>query len=273
MKQYPMYDPILEHESCGVGAVADLTGAATHQTVSDALTIVERLAHRAGCDALGTTGDGVGILTQIPHRVFARWAAAEGIELGEVRDYGVGMFFAPEGCTQAVVRRAVAAAAEKENLRILGWRNVPCHPEILGEGARRTMPDIFQCFIARPEDCARGLEFDRRLYVLRRAFEKAGTGAYACSLSSRTIVYKGMMLVTQLRTFYDDLHDVDYTSAIAMVHSRFSTNTEPSWRKAHPHRMLMHNGEINTIRGNADRMFAREETMRSAALDGKLEKL
>ncbi len=273
MKRYPMYDPSMEHEACGVGAVADLTGAATHQTVSDALTIVERLAHRAGCDALGTTGDGVGILTQIPHRVFSRWAAAEGIELGEPRDYGVGMIFAPAGRAPAEVRAALEAAAQAENLRVIGWRDVPCRPEILGEGARSSMPAIMQCFIARPEGCARGLEFDRRLYVLRRMFEKAEMGAYACSMSSRTIVYKGMMLVRQLRTFYDDLHDVDYTSAIAMVHSRFSTNTQPSWRKAHPHRMLMHNGEINTIRGNADRMLAREETMHSAELEEMLPKV
>ena len=274
MTQYPMYEPSMEHESCGVGAVVDLDGGESHQIVSDALTIVERLAHRAGCDALGTTGDGVGILTQIPHGLFARWAKTAGVELGEKRDYGVAMLFMPaQEESAAEVRHVLESAAEEEGLRVLGWRDVPCRPGILGEGARRTMPGIAQCFIARPQDVARGLDFDRRLYVLRRSFEKRKTGAYVCSLSSRTIVYKGMMLVTQLRSFYDDLREEDYTSALAMVHSRFSTNTEPSWPKAHPHRMLMHNGEINTIRGNADRMLAREETMRSASMAKLLEKV
>ena len=274
MTQYPMYEPSMEHESCGVGAVVDLDGGESHQIVSDALTIVERLAHRAGCDALGTTGDGVGILTQLPHALFSRWAKTAGLELGEKRDYGVAMLFLPvEEAKSADACRALETLAAQEGLRVLGWRDVPCRPEILGEGARRTMPRIAQCFLARPEGVAQGLDFDRRLYVLRRCFEKKKTGAYVCSLSSRTIVYKGMMLVTQLRSFYDDLREADYASALAMVHSRFSTNTEPSWPKAHPHRMLMHNGEINTIRGNADRMLAREETMRSASMEKELEKI
>ena len=269
-----MYKPSTEHESCGVGAVVDLDGGESHQIVSDALTIVERLAHRAGCDALGTTGDGVGILTQIPHGLFSRWSKAAGIDLGEKRDYGVAMLFMPlEEERAAEVRHVLESAAKEEGLRVLGWRDVPCRPEILGEGARRTMPGIAQCFLARPQDAARGLEFDRRLFVLRRSFEKRETGTYVCSLSSRTIVYKGMMLVTQLRSFYDDLRDTDYASALAMVHSRFSTNTEPSWPKAHPHRMLMHNGEINTIRGNADRMLAREETMHSESMEKFLQKV
>ncbi|MDO5145359.1 MAG: glutamate synthase subunit alpha, partial [bacterium] len=213
----------MEHESCGVGAVVDLDGGESHQIVSDALTIVERLAHRAGCDALGTTGDGVGILTQIPHGLFRRWAKEAGVELGDKRDYGVAMLFLPaQEEADAAARHVLEATAQEEGLRVLGWRSVPCRPGILGEGARRTMPGIAQCFIARPQDVARGLEFDRRLYALRRCFEKKETGAYVCSLSSRTIVYKGMMLVTQLRSFYDDLRDADYTSALAMVHSRFS---------------------------------------------------
>ena len=273
MKQYPLYDAQMEHESCGVGAVVDLSGQRSHKTVSDALTIVERLAHRAGCDALGTTGDGVGVLTQLPHALFAAWAAENGWKLGDAGDYGVGMLFVPENLEMEQVRRAMEAAAAQEGLRLICWRDVPCRPEILGEGARRTMPAIAQCFVQRPEDVPQGLPFDRKLYVLRRSFEKKNTGAYVCSLSSRTIVYKGMMLVTQLRTFYDDLRSADYTSALAMVHSRFSTNTEPSWPKAHPHRMLLHNGEINTIRGNADRMLAREETMHSNALDAAMEKV
>ena len=274
MTQYPLYDERMEHESCGVGAVVSLDGRKSHKTVSDALTIVERLAHRAGCDALGTTGDGVGILTQVPHALFAKWADGKGICLGSARDYGVGMLFLPskpEQCNAA--KAAMEKAMLQEGLRLLGWRKVPCNAELLGEGARRTMPQIEQCFVERPENASQGAAFDRRLYVLRRTFEKMDTGAYVCSLSSRTIVYKGMMLVSQLRTFYDDLRDPDYVSALAMVHSRFSTNTNPSWPKAHPHRLLLHNGEINTIRGNADRMLAREETAHSDLLGDGAEKV
>ena len=264
---YPLYDPKMEHESCGVGAVVDLGKKASHRTVSDALTIVERLAHRAGSDALGTTGDGVGILTQLPHTLFAEWAQEKGIQLGDAGEYGVGMLFLPDD--EIAVRNICLIfeqQAAAEGLSVIAWRDVPCHPELLGAGARRTMPCIRQCFIKRPEDIADNAEFDRKLYILRRLFEKQQTDTYVCSLSCRTIVYKGMMLVTQIRSFYDDLRSEKYTSQIALVHSRFSTNTFPSWSKAHPQRMLLHNGEINTIRGNADRMLAREETMESPVL-------
>ena len=266
-RQYPLYHQELEHESCGVGAIVDLTGKATHRTVDQALSIVERLAHRAGSDALGTTGDGVGIMTNLPHALFSSWATEEGLVLGSPGDYGVGMFFLPED--EVGVRnicRIFEQLAGAEQLPVIGWRDVPCHPALLGAGARRTMPRIRQCFVRRPSDTPAGEAFDRRLYLLRRIFEKQDTDTYICSLSSRTIVYKGMMLVTQLRAFYDDLQDVRYVSRMAMVHSRFSTNTFPSWSKAHPQRMLLHNGEINTIRGNHDRMKAREETMRSPVM-------
>ena len=273
-RQYPLYHEETEHESCGVGAVVDLNGRATHRTVDQALCIVERLAHRAGSDALGTTGDGVGILTQLPHSLFSAWAREEGILLGRAGEYGVGMFFLPEdevGAENAC--RIFEQLAASERIAVLGWRNVPCHPAQLGAGARRTMPRIRQCFLRRPADAATEQDFDRRLYVLRRIFEKQDTDTYICSLSCRTIVYKGMMLVSQLRSFYDDLQDAQYTSCMAMVHSRFSTNTFPSWSKAHPHRMLLHNGEINTIRGNHDRMKAREETMRSAVMGEEMRRV
>ena len=273
-QQYPLYRPEMEHESCGVGAIVDLGGRATHRTVDQALTIVERLAHRAGSDALGTTGDGVGIMTQLPHALFAVWAREEGIQLGKPGDYGVGMFFLPEDEVGAQnICRIFDRLALSEGIPVLGWRDVPCHPAQLGAGARRTMPRIRQCFLKRPEGVLPGVEFDRRLYVLRRVFEKQDTETYICSLSSRTVVYKGMMLVNQLRSFYDDLQDARYTSQLAMVHSRFSTNTFPSWSKAHPQRFLLHNGEINTIRGNHDRMKAREETMRSAVMGESMRRL
>ena len=273
-RQYPLYHEELEHDSCGVGAVVDLNAKATHRTVDQALCIVERLAHRAGSDAQGTTGDGVGIMTQLPHTLFAAWAREEGIVLGNPGDYGVGMFFLPE---DEVGARNTAGIfdqlAESEGIQVLGWREVPCHPAQLGAGARRTMPCIRQCFLKRPKETAAGQDFDRRLYILRRVFEHQDTDAYVCSLSSRTIVYKGMMLVNQLRSFYDDLQDVRYASSMAMVHSRFSTNTFPSWSKAHPQRMLLHNGEINTIRGNHDRMKAREETMRSEVMGAEMRRV
>ena len=273
-QQYPLYHPELEHESCGVGAIVDLGGRATHRTVDQALTIVERLAHRAGCDALGTTGDGVGIMTRLPHEFFTAWAREEGISLGKPGDYGVGMFFLPEDeVGVSNICRIFDQLAVSEGISVLGWRDVPCHPAQLGAGARRTMPRIRQCFLKRPTDVAPGADFDRRLYILRRVFEKQDTDTYICSLSSRIIVYKGMMLVNQLRSFYDDLQDVRYVSQMAMVHSRFSTNTFPSWSKAHPQRMLLHNGEINTIRGNHDRMKAREETMRSAIMGDAMKRV
>ncbi len=272
--QYPLYHEELEHESCGVGAIVDLSGKSTHRTVDQALSIVERLAHRAGSDALGTTGDGVGIMTNLPHALFSAWAREEGIALGQPGDYGVGMFFLPEDEVGAEnTRHIFEQLALSEGLTVLGWRNVPCHPAQLGTGARRTMPRICQCFLNRPASIAAGADFDRRLYILRRIFEKQDTDAYVCSLSGKTIVYKGMMLVNQLRSFYDDLQDVRYTSQMALVHSRFSTNTFPSWSKAHPQRMLLHNGEINTIRGNHDRMKAREETMRSAVLGKEMRRV
>ena len=273
-RQFPLYREELEHDSCGVGAVADLEGKYTHRTVEQALAIVERLAHRAGSDAPGTTGDGVGIMTELPHTLFAAWAQEEGIPLGKAGDYGVGMFFLPEdetGMQEACAIFEQLAAAE--GIPAAGWRDVPCHPAQLGAGARRTMPRIRQCFLRRPAGISAGADFERHLYVLRRTFEKQNTDTYICSLSARTVVYKGMMLVNQLRSFYDDLQDVRYTSRMAMVHSRFSTNTFPSWSKAHPQRMLLHNGEINTIRGNHDRMKAREETMRSAVMGGEMRRV
>ena len=272
--QYPLYHPELEHESCGVGAIVDLSGRATHRTVDQALTIVERLAHRAGSDALGTTGDGVGIMTRLPHEFFTAWAREEGINLGKPGDYGVGMFFLPEDEVGVQnICRIFDRLAVAEGIPVLGWRDVPCHPAQLGAGARRTMPRIRQCFLKRPAGIDPGADFDRKLYVLRRVFEKQDTDTYICSLSSRTVVYKGMMLVSQLRSFYDDLQDVRYVSQMAMVHSRFSTNTFPSWSKAHPQRFLLHNGEINTIRGNHDRMKAREETMRSAVMGDNMKRV
>ena len=244
--------------------MVSIDGIATHKTVDDALKIVEKLEHRAGKDATGETGDGVGILLQISHKFFEKVARDMGITLGGPRDYAVGMFFLPEATLpRNQAKKRLEVITRKEGMEFLGWREVPTRPEILGSKARSCMPHIAQCFVRRPADAAPGLEFDKRLYLVRREFEQSNENTYVASFSSRTIVYKGMFLVGQLRNFYLDLQDEDYESAIALVHSRFSTNTNPSWERAHPNRLILHNGEINTIRGNADRMLSREETMSS----------
>lgn len=261
-----LYCPQFEHDNCGIGAVVDIHGRKSHQTVADALTIVEHLEHRAGKDAEGKTGDGVGILTQVPHKFFCKVCAGLGISIGGEREYGVGMFFLPQNeLARRQAQKMFEVIVEKEGLEFLGWRMVPVRPSVLGHRARDCMPVICQGFVKKPEDVPAGLAFDRRLYIVRRVFEQSNEGSYVVSLSSRTIVYKGMFLVGQLRTFFDDLRDEDYESAIAIVHSRFSTNTDPSWERAHPNRFIVHNGEINTIRGNADKMLAREETMSAPA--------
>ena len=265
IREKGLYDPQFEHDNCGIGAIIDVKGRTSHQLVADALSIVENLEHRAGKDAEGKTGDGVGILTQIPHKFFVKKCKELNISLPEKRKYGVGMFFFPQG---ELERRQAKSLFEiivrKSGLRILGWRDVETVPSVLGTRARECMPWISQVFIARPEEAKTDLEFDRKLYVIRREFEQSSVSTYIPSLSCRTIVYKGMFLVGQLRTFFQDLQDTDYESAIAMVHSRFSTNTTPSWNRAHPNRLMVHNGEINTIKGNADKMLAREETMHTS---------
>ena len=269
-----LYSPEFEHDNCGIGAVVNIKGKKSHKAVENALTIVETLEHRAGKDAEGKTGDGVGILLQISHKFFKKAAAKIGIELGGERDYGVGMFFFPQNeLARNQAKKMFEIIADKEGLEVLGWRQVPSVPEVLGQRAVECMPCIMQCFIRRPADVRRGPDFDRKLYVARRVFEQSNEDTYVVSLSSRTIVYKGMFLVQDLRKFFPDLQDKDYETAIAMVHSRFSTNTNPSWQRAHPYRMIVHNGEINTIKGNADKMLAREETMKSEHLKGDLDKV
>ena len=293
-----LYEPSFEHDNCGIGAVVNIDGSKSHKIVDNALSIVEKLEHRAGKDASGETGDGVGILVQISHEFFKK-AAADLVGKLDEREYGIGQFFFPGDvvstgsttCDSEKARFEKCCAAE--GLKFLGWRKVPVNADVLGKKARDCMPQIWQGFVEKPADCETGLDFDRKLYIVRRLFEnRALRGApaegvaenaagacsegetspslpktYVCSLSSRTIVYKGMFLVHELRTFYDDLQSPDYQSALAIVHSRFSTNTQPSWQRAHPNRFIAHNGEINTIRGNVDRMLAREETVSSSKLD------
>ena len=269
-----LYSPQFEHDNCGIGAVVSIKGVKTHQTVSDALSIVENLEHRAGKDAEGKTGDGVGILLQISHKFFKKAVKPFGIKIGEEREYGIGMFFFPQDeLARNRAKKMFEIIVEKEGLEFLGWREVPTFPNVLGKKAVDCMPYIMQGFVKKPKDVNKGIDFDRKLYVARRVFEQTAEDTYVCSLSSRTIVYKGMFLVGQLRTFFKDLVDEDYESAIALVHSRFSTNTNPSWERAHPNRFIVHNGEINTIKGNADRMLSREETMVSPYLEDEMSKI
>ena len=270
----PLYREEFEHDNCGIGACVNIKGQKSHETVENALKIVENLEHRAGKDAEGKTGDGVGILTQVPHKFFERVTKPLGIELGGEREYGVGMFFFPqEELRRNQAKKMFEIIVEKEGLKFLGWREVPTFPNVLGHKAVECMPYIMQAFVKKPANVEKGLAFDRRLYIARRVFEQSTDDTYVVSLSSRTIVYKGMFLVGQLRTFFADLQSEDFESAIAMVHSRFSTNTNPSWERAHPNRFIVHNGEINTIRGNADKMLAREENMESEYLTGQLHKV
>ena len=273
-QQGGLYRTQFEHDNCGIGAIVNIKGQKSHDTVANALKIVENLEHRAGKDAEGKTGDGVGILLQISHKFFSKVCQPFGIFLRSEREYGVGMFFFPQDeLKRNQAKNIFEVIVAKEGMKFLGWREVPVRPEVLGSRAVECMPYIMQGFIERPKKIKQGIDFDRRLYVVRRIFEQSSDDTYVASLSSRTIAYKGMFLVGQLRSFFTDLQDEDYESAIALVHSRFSTNTNPSWERAHPNRFIVHNGEINTIRGNADKMRAREENMESEYLKGELHKV
>ncbi|MGN0442787.1 MAG: glutamate synthase large subunit [Acutalibacteraceae bacterium] len=269
-----LYDPRFEHDNCGIGSVVNIKGIKSRRVVDDALSIVETLEHRAGKDAEGKTGDGVGILLQISHEFFKEETAKLGFDIGQERDYGVGMFFFPQNELKRMqAMKLFEIIAQKEGLEFLGWRDVPTNPSVIGQKALDSMPCIMQAFIKRPNNIEKGLPFDRKLYIVRRVFEQSNENTYVVSLSSRTIVYKGMFLVKELRQFFYDLQSEKYTSAIATVHSRFSTNTNPSWQKAHPNRIIVHNGEINTITGNADRMLAREESVSCDVLDDDMDKI
>ena len=277
-----LYEPSFEHDSCGFGFVCDIRGRRSHAIVRDALTVLVNLEHRGASGAEKDSGDGAGLLVQLPHAFLATAAAEAGVLLPAAGGYGAGMVFLPrdpvgaEACA-ALAGEQLAAAG----LAVLGWRNVPTDDRSLGPTARASQPTIRQVFVGRPEADADELAFERRLYVARRLAEKAvarsatpGRGEfYVPSLSSRTIVYKGMLNASQLAAFYPDLADPLLESAIAMVHSRFSTNTFPSWARAHPYRYISHNGEINTLRGNINWLHAREPAFRSSLFGDDLAKV
>ena len=262
----------IEHDACGIGTVVQIDGKQSYDVVDKALHIVEKLEHRAGKDASGKVGDGVGILLQISDDFFKKTLKKDNIKLPE--HYGIGMFFLPRNkLLLNQHKKMFEKFVEQEGCKYITWRKVPCNESILGQKAKDCMPNIYQAFIERPQNISRDVDFDKVLYVIRREFEKSCKETYIASLSSRTIVYKGMFLVSQLRNFYLDLQDKNYKSAIAIVHSRFSTNTTPSWQRAHPNRFIAHNGEINTIRANVNKMLAREESMHSEFLDKNSSKI
>lgn len=262
----------IEHDACGIGTVVQIDGKQSYDVVDKALHIVEKLEHRAGKDASGKVGDGVGILLQISDDFFKKTLKKDNIKLPE--HYGIGMFFLPRNkLLLNQHKKMFEKFVEQEGCKFITWRKVPCNESILGQKAKDCMPNIYQAFIERPQNISRDVDFDKVLYVIRREFEKSCKETYIASLSSRTIVYKGMFLVSQLRNFYLDLQDKNYKSAIAIVHSRFSTNTTPSWQRAHPNRFIAHNGEINTIRANVNKMLAREESMHSEFLDENSSKI
>ncbi|WP_228183026.1 glutamate synthase large subunit [Streptomyces anulatus] len=254
--QQGMYDPRNEHDACGVGFVATLTGVASHELVEQALTVLRNLEHRGATGSEPDSGDGAGILCQVPD-AFLR--AETPFELPEAGSYAVGIAFLPADDSAEAVRTIEEIAAQ-EGLKVLGWRDVPVTPALLGNGARATMPEFRQVFVA--DGASTGIVLDRKAFVLRKRAEREA-GVYFPSLSARTIVYKGMLTTGQLEPFFPDLSDRRFASTVALVHSRFSTNTFPSWPLAHPYRFVAHNGEINTVKGNRNWMKARESQLAS----------
>ncbi|WP_329115879.1 glutamate synthase large subunit [Streptomyces sp. NBC_01465] len=255
--QQGMYDPRNEHDACGVGFVATLTGVASHELVEQALTVLRNLEHRGATGSEPDSGDGAGILLQVPD-AFLREAA--GFDLPEAGSYAVGIGFLPIEDSAAAVSQIETIAAE-EGLTVLGWREVPVTPDLLGNGARATMPAFRQLFVS--DGTSKDIALDRKAFVLRKRAEREA-GVYFPSLSARTIVYKGMLTTGQLEPFFPDLSDRRFATAVALVHSRFSTNTFPSWPLAHPYRFVAHNGEINTVKGNRNWMKARESQLASS---------
>src|SRR5580700_8345995 len=267
-----LFDPALEKDSCGVGFVADIKGRKSHRIIQDGLQILLNLEHRGAVGADPRAGDGAGILVQTPHRFFKRKANELGIALPEPGAYAVGYVFMPHDPQwRQVIMDIYADVVPREGLVLLGWRDVPTDNASLGYSVKPTEPFHMQVFIGRGKDIADEDDFERRLYILRKAIsnivyhkrERSLSGYYVVSLSCRTIVYKGMFLADQLGKYYPDLHEEDFESALALVHQRFSTNTFPTWLLAHPYRMIAHNGEINTLRGNVNWMAARQASARS----------
>ena len=279
---FGLFDPALEKASCGVGFIADIKGRKSHKIVEDALTILLNLEHRGAVGADPRAGDGAGILVQTPHKFFARKAAELGFKLPKPGEYAVGVLFLPhEDAWRQEVMDTYAAVAAQDGMTILGWRDVPTDNSTLGESVKPTEPVHKQVFLARNPKVTTEDEFERRLYIFRKTIsaitygkrERRSSGYYPVSISCRTVIYKGMFLADQLGTYYPDLHEPDFESALALVHQRFSTNTFPTWSLAHPYRMIAHNGEINTLRGNVNWMAARQASVSSPRFGDDINRL
>ena len=281
-----LYDPRLEHDACGVGFVVNIKGVRSHTLVEQALEVVLNLLHRGACGCENNTGDGAGVLLQLPDKFLRRETAARGFTLPATGEYGVGMLFLPRRMDARVrIEALVAKIVEEEAQTLLGWRDVPTDDSPIGETARRSEPAMRQVFIGRGGSRGDGpdaqAQFERKLYVIRKRIAREADGLaldeshlfYIASLSSQTIVYKGMLIADQVTTMFPDLVNPDVESALALVHSRFSTNTFPSWPLAHPYRYIAHNGEINTLRGNINWMRAREALCESDLFGDDLQKL
>src|ERR1700716_157452 len=278
-----LYDPAYEHDACGVGFVAHIHGVRSRDVVEKSLELLRHLSHRRAVAADACTGDGAGILLQVPPSFLRRVCGPAGISLPDAGSYGVGMLFLPSRrADRLVCERMVELSVREEGCSVMGWRDVPVDDSVLSDPTRRTRPVMRQIFVARmgvAREVDTNTDFEVTLYTIRRKIEAAlrqmtgGDDCYVASFSSRTVVYKGMLTPDQLAPFYEDLRDPELASAIAMVHSRFSTNTFPSWRLAHPYRFLCHNGEINTLRGNLNWMRVREALMSSSRLGGRIASL
>jgi glutamate synthase (NADPH/NADH) large chain len=277
-----LYDPALDKDSCGVGFIADIKGRKSHKIVEDGLRILCNLEHRGATGADPRAGDGAGILVQIPHKFFVKKATELGFKLPAPGEYAVGYLFMPHDKEwRQIIKDIYAELISREGLSLLGWRDVPTDNSTLGESVKPTEPRHMQVFIGRGRKKLSADEFERRLYILRKAIsnaiykrrERRNSGYYPVSISCRTVIYKGMFLADQLGTYYPDLNDPDFESAVALVHQRFSTNTFPTWSLAHPYRMIAHNGEINTLRGNVNWMAARQASVSSPLFGDDINKL
>ena len=275
-----LYDPAFEHDACGIGFVVNIKGRQSHQLVEQALTVLENLDHRGACGCEENTGDGAGVLMQVPHG-FLREACAD-LRLPAPGQYGVGMIFLPPDAAQRrACEQRFEAVVRAEGQTVLGWRDVPTDDGELGKTARACEPFIRQIFIGRSADLSDDMAFERKLYVIRRQITNAvrygdvpgGEFFYIPSLSCKTLIYKGMLTPRQVTSFYPDLSDSRMETAICLVHSRFSTNTFPSWERSHPYRYIIHNGEINTLRGNENWMHARQSMLATELFGDDLPKI
>src|SRR5271168_2984283 len=275
-----LYDPRNEHDACGIGFVVNIKGEQSHEIILKGLEILINLSHRGACGCDPETGDGAGILIQIPHKFFARECAQLGFTLPAAGEYGVGMVFLPvEPPHRLLAEGILERIAREEGLTVLGWRDTPVEVDAIGRIARASQPYIEQIFIGGASGLSQD-ELERKLYIVRKRAESEIAAAdlpdknffYIPSLSSRTIIYKGLLLANQISEFYQELSDPDAVSALCLVHQRFSTNTFPSWQLAHPYRYISHNGEINTLRGNVNWMSARQSVLASPLFGDDLKK-